>query len=319
MEKLGEAIGGYFELELGRSREYYPTAISLNTARNAFEYILRVRRYKKVYVPYYTCEVMLEPIEKLKVDYEFYYIDENLEPVIDYQNIKIDEGFLYTNYFGLKDKFIEDLVNKVSNLIIDNAQSFFSGPIDKIDTFYSPRKFFGVSDGAYLFCNKQLDFEIERDMSYNRMSHLLIRSDDTAEMGYPEFWNNDKSLNNQPIKKMSNLTKKILGSVDYELVKSKRIQNFKYLHKFLKDRNLLKIESSKTKVPLVYPYWTKDLTLKTKLLEHKIYCATYWPNVTAWCQEDCLEVQLSKGLIHLPIDQRYGKEEMNKIIKLINQ
>jgi hypothetical protein len=312
-----KAIGGYFELELGLSGEFYPQAIALNTARNAFEYVLRVRRYKKVYIPYFTCEVMLEPIKKLKVDYEFYHINQSLEPVFDYDKIKHNEGFLYTNYFGLKSKFVFDLGIKVFNLIIDNAQSFFTTPINNVDTFYSPRKFFGVSDGAYLFCNKQIDETVEQDTSYNRMSHLLIRADENAEAGYSEFNSNDDSLVNQPIKQMSNLTHKILSSINYEQVKAKRIQNFHYFHKFLKDRNLLNIELSNEEVPLVYPFRTKDIALKKRLLDSKIYCATYWPNVIAWCKEDSVEVQLAKELIHLPIDQRYSEVEMNKIIKLI--
>lgn len=312
-----KAIGGYFKLELNSFGEYYPNAISLNTARNAFEYLLKVRHYKKIYIPYYSCDVILEPIKKLKVDYEFYHINQNLEPVFDYNKITSDIGFLYTNYFGLKDNFIKDLVTNVSNLIIDNAQSFFSGPINNVDTFYSPRKFFGVSDGAYLFCNMQLNAALEQDISYNRMSHLLIRADINAEVGYPEFSKNDNSLNNQPIKQMSNLTHKLLNSINYELIKAKRVQNFQYLHRFLKDRNLLKIEKSNAQVPLVYPFWTKDSKLKKRLLEKKIFCATYWPNVLTWCEQDSIEVQLTNELIHLPIDQRYSEVEMNKIIKLI--
>ena len=50
-----EAIGGYFELELRKGKHYHENALRLNSARNAFEYILRVRNYKKIYIPYYTC------------------------------------------------------------------------------------------------------------------------------------------------------------------------------------------------------------------------------------------------------------------------
>jgi hypothetical protein len=312
-----KAIGGYFELELGTSGEYYPQAIALNTARNAFEYVLKVRRYKKVYIPYFTCEVMLEPLNKLKLEYEFYHISQSLEPVFDYAKIKSDEGFLYTNYFGLKNIFVFDLGRKISNLIIDNAQSFFAVPINNVDTFYSPRKFFGVSDGAYLFCNKQLDETLEQDASYNRMAHLLIRADENAEAGYSEFNSNDASLVNQPIRQMSNLTHKILSSINYDEVKTKRIQNFQYLHEFLKDTNLLNMELTNEEVPLVYSFLTKDIALKKRLIDNKIYCAAYWPNVIVWCKEGSVEAQLTKELIHLPIDQRYSEVEMNKIIKLI--
>lgn len=311
------AIGGYFELEFCEIGEYYPNAIALNSARNALEYILKARKYRKIYIPYYTCDVILEPLKKLKIDYDFYYIKENLEPDFDYSKLRSNEVFLYTNYFGIKDKFVCALRVLVKNLIIDNAQSFFSPPIDKTDTFYSPRKFFGVSDGAFLFCDSKLNDNFEQDLSFNRMSHLLIRADNNAEAGYFDFSKNDSSLNDESIKYMSNLTKKILNSIDYQSVKKSRIKNFEYLHSFLKDYNLLKIEISKKQVPMVYPFWTKDISLKKKLLEQKIYCATYWPNVVLWCHEDSIEVQLSKELIHLPIDQRYGIKEMERIIKII--
>ena len=96
-----DAIGGYFGLELRSGEHYHKNAIRLNTARNCFEYVLRARGYRKVYIPYYTCDVMLEPLKKLHVEYEFYPIDINLEPKND---IVLNEGeaFLYTNYYGLK-------------------------------------------------------------------------------------------------------------------------------------------------------------------------------------------------------------------------
>ena len=75
-------IGGYFGLELNNSEHYHNDALRLNTARNCFEYVLRARQYKKVYIPYYTCEVMLEPINKLGLQYEFYQINELLEPSV---------------------------------------------------------------------------------------------------------------------------------------------------------------------------------------------------------------------------------------------
>ena len=52
-DKIGgmEAIGGYPALELRQGEHYHTGALKLNTARNALEYILRVRGYDKVYIP----------------------------------------------------------------------------------------------------------------------------------------------------------------------------------------------------------------------------------------------------------------------------
>ena len=139
-------IGGYFELELRKGEEYHKDAIRLNSGRNAFEYILRARGYKKVYLPYYTCNVMLEPINRLSLEYEFYHIDEHLEPLFNYNKIGENEAFIFTNYFGLKGKIVQKLSKICTNLIIDDSQAFFENPIAGIDTFYSPIKFFGIPD-----------------------------------------------------------------------------------------------------------------------------------------------------------------------------
>lgn len=167
------AIGGYFGLELRHGEYYHKYAIRLNTARNCFEYVLRSRQYTKIYIPYYTCEVMLEPLNKLGVQYEFYSVNEKLEPIV-LPDFKENEAFLYTNYYGLKQDCVLKLAGRFGNrLIVDNAQAFYAKPIQGIDTFYSARKFFGVADGAYLYTDKLLEEEFPQDESFDRMSSFV--------------------------------------------------------------------------------------------------------------------------------------------------
>lgn len=310
-------IGGYFELELRKGEEYHKGAIRLNTGRNAFEYILRAKDYKKVYLPYFTCDVMLEPIQKLKLEYEFYHINEQMEPIFNFSRISKNETFVYTNYFGLKSLVVSQLSEICQNLIIDNSQAFFEKPIDGIDTFYSPRKFFGLPDGAYLFTNKKLNKELPSNGSTNRFSHLIKRIEGEAETGYEDFKMNDNSLIGQSINKMSSLTLALLCNIDYEYIKKKRIENFLYLHKQLSEYNELSLKLDVNSVPMIYPFLKKETGLKQKLIDNKIYIATYWPNVFKWCEENELEYSMAKQIVPIPLDQRYGLEEMKRIINLI--
>lgn len=316
---IKDAIGGYFSLELKDMQPFHKAenSLSLNTGRNCLEYLLEVNDFKLVYIPYFTCEVILEPFKKLSIAYQFYSIDENLEPIFDFDSLEENEAFLYTNYFGIKDNYVNKLSSYGINLIIDNAQSFFSQPVKGVDTFYSARKFVGVSDGAYLFTNKYLDRELKQDQSYNRMEYLLKRIDTSAEQGYNAFTENDRSLVGQPIKRMSKLTEFILKSVDYETVKLKRLSNFRFLHEILKNSNQLVFDLNENQVPMVYPYWAKDLTLRQRLLENKIYTATYWPNVKEWCNPKSLEYRLMDEVVYLPIDQRYNIDTMKEILKYV--
>lgn len=311
-----KAIGGYFELELKENVIYHEDAIALNTGRNALEYILEINRYKKIYLPYFTCEVLLQPIKKLNLEYEFYSVDAQLEPVFNFEKINEKICFLYTNYFGLKNDYVQELANKCNNLIIDNAQSFYSKPIQNISTFYSCRKFFGVPDGSYLYTNDIIERDLYKDQSYERFEHLLKRIDQNAENGYSSFLENDEKLDNQPLLHMSNLTRKIMQSIDYESIAKKRIENYLYLEKELKTANMLKLDFDGISVPMVYPFWGTQ-AIREKLLDNKIFTARYWPNVITWCEKDCLETELTNEVIHLPIDQRQTKIELDKIIKII--
>ena len=312
-----DAIGGYFELELRHGEHYHKDSIRLNTARNCFEYILLARKYRKVYIPYYTCEVMLQPLKRQQVEYEFYSIDWNLEPT---EIFKLQEGeaFLYTNYFGLKQDCVERLAELYGNrLIVDNAQAFFAPRVKGIDTFYSPRKFFGVPDGGYLYTDCKLDKEFLQDKSYNRMRHLLIRAEENAEAGYSMFREADASLCNSPIKYMSAITDRLLRNIDYFYTKDIRRNNFKFLHDRLSEKNQLKFNLGNDAVPLVYPYLQEDGDLKKFLISKRIFVATYWPNVLEWCSEQTVEYKITQKLAALPIDQRYIEKDMEALIQHI--
>ena len=312
-----EAIGGYFSLELLQREEYHKDAIRLNTGRNCLEYILRVRGYKKVYVPYYTCEAVMEPISKLGVPYEFYHIDIHFE-ISDRLTLKEGEALLYTNYFGLKQRYVERLAAKVGNrLIIDNTQAFYAKPLSGIDTFYTCRKFFGVPDGAYLYCDKELDEEIEQDFSFDRVAHLVKRIDLSAEDGFKDFRRVDDGLDNQPIRKMSKLTQRMMEGIDYEAAAKQRRENYMMLHEALGKENNIELPLEDDAVPMVYPYRVPVEGLREKLIENKIFVARYWPNVLEWAKPEDVDYLLAYQMQPLPIDQRYGEEEMERIIKLI--
>jgi hypothetical protein len=316
-----KSIGGFFELELRDGSEYYSKLLSVNTGRNALEYILKENNYKKVFIPYYTCDAILEPLEKLNIKYSFYNIDRRLE-VVGNINTNDGEALLYNNYFGIKNLYINMLCVKKMNIIIDNAQSFFSEPNENVDTFYSCRKFFGVSDGGYVSLKLRKNYveNLGCDLSSDRSMHLLRRIDIDAETAYRDYRINESLLKRKPILRMSKLTKSILRNVEYSYVKQRRNENFIFLHKALNSLNELEcIEIENISAPMVYPFLTSKKGLKEELIRNKIFVATYWPNVKEWCEEGSVERMLYDNLLALPIDQRYSEEDMAYIIKMIKE
>lgn len=314
---MGKPIGGYFELEIRDGEHFHPDALKLSTARNCLEYLLLSKGYKKIYLPYYTCEVLLEPINRLGLTYEFYSIDEYLDPIID-KDLNADEALLYTNYFGIKQKTVIKLARKYSNLIVDNAQAFFAKPIDGVDTFYSVRKFFGVPDGAYLYTNIFLDKEFETMQHNDHINHLIGRLVDKPESYYLDFVSSENCFANIGIHKMSVLSEKILKGLDYLHIQEKRRFNFKLLHRFLGSFNLLKFDDiDPLDVPMVYPFFFNKTDLSQLFLTNRVFVPKYWSCVLGWTNEQSFEFQLSENLYPIPIDQRYDKEQMEYVLDLL--
>ena len=311
-------IGGYFELELNRGSSYHSMASQLNFARNCLFLIVSQRKYDRVYVPYYTCDIVITAIEKARSKVSFYEIDECLNPVTQV-SLKRNEGYLYTNYFGLKTDTVIQLSSIYGNqLIIDNAQAFFALPLENIDTFYSARKYFGTTDGAYLYSSVALLKTIGRDYSYDRMAHLLKRIDLSAEDGYNDFKKSEEKARVIEPRVISKLSERILDGIDYNNVKTRRIENYNYLDTVLNDYLPHGISLDNASVPMVYPYYCKKEGIREWLIANKIYVATYWDNVLKQRGPGTVEFELTKKLIPLPIDQRYDTKDMEYIISIIN-
>lgn len=306
-------IGGYFELELPTHQEFHSNAIALNSGRFCLEYILKCRKYSKVYVPYFTCDSAVEPIIKLGIPYEFYQIDKGYH-IIDDIVLSENEAVIYTNYWGLQGEYCIQLAKEYGRqLIVDYTQAFFAKPISGIDTFYSCRKFFGVPDGGYLYTDVQADFDIEQDVSYSRMDSLIKRIDLSPEQGYDDFRRCSEEFHALPIRYMSNFTKRMMAAIDYHVVAKKRRTNYEILRQSLGGKAL-----SEDDVPMIFPYEVNDgQSLRKHLINNKIFVAKYWPNVDSWAGNDALETWMANNILPLPIDQRYGEEDMKRVINII--
>lgn len=317
-----KAIGGYFELADREKGGNYPVdGVRLNTSRNALEYILRsLPDCKHVYLPLYTCEAVVQPFKRLpNLRYSFYHINEKFE-IAD--EIQLQEGdyLIANNFFGVKDAYIAELANKYGNrLIVDNAQALFAPVIPGIKAIYSARKFVGVADGGFAVGTSMTEpFSYPVDNASDHDSHLLIRKEQGAEAGFKDYQQNECKLNNHPICRMAPQTEEILTHIDYEKVIAKRRSNFEYLHQALGIRNQLVLPEFGTfACPMVYPFIGGDADLRNKLTNNKIFVARYWPNVLEWCEENDIEYKFAKYILPLPCDQRYGKEDMKRIINII--
>lgn len=307
-------IGGYFQFENLIKNEYHKDLVSLNTGRNALIYVLKAKNIKKVFIPKYICDSVINVLKRENIEFKYFNINSNFLPIFS-KTLEKNEAILIVNYFGqLKNEKIKELKIKYKNIVIDNTQAFFQKPVQNVDTIYSCRKFFGIPDGAYASTDKKLNIELESDLSKDRFKHLLGRYEGEASDHYKEFKTNDKSFIDEPMKYMSKLTSNILGAIDYEKIAEIRNKNFKYLHSFLKESNKLNIKIPE--VAFSYPlYLENGEEIRERLLKYKIYVPTLWPNVLEENKKGTIEYKYSKNILPIPCDQRYTAEDKRYIIK----
>lgn len=309
-------IGGYIELDKYRLPMLHGDAIKLNCGRNALAYLIESKNITKLYIPKFNCDCITDLCKRMNVDYDTYSIDKNFKPIFN-SKLNKDEYLYLINYYGqVSNEEIKVYKDKYKNLIVDNAQAYFQMPIEGIDTLYTCRKFFGVSDGAILYTDLLLNRELEVDESFNRMRFVLGRFERNASDFYLESSKNNDLFDVEPVKYMSKLTDNLLHGIDYDYVGQKRTTNFEYLNKVFKDINQLQLCTPRG--AFMYPLLISNgAEIRKQLQQKKIYIPVLWPNVLNECSEDSIEYNYAKNILPLPCDQRYSEEEMEYMSKLI--
>lgn len=307
-------IGGYLELDHYKLPMLHEEGIALNSGRNALAYLIKARKIKKIKLPFFICASVVDVCSREGTFFDFYHIGEDFRPD---KNIRLnrDEWLYIVNYYGqLDEEIIRGYVEEYQNVIIDYAHSYFERPLDGVDSIYCSRKYFGIPDGAILYTDCDLNESIPLDESYERMRYLLGRFERSASEFYKDYSDNNKLFIDEPIKRMSLLTKNLLHAIDYTLVKNKRLNNFKYLHNQLKEINRLELSCG----TFMYPLWIeKGAEIRSYLQTQKIYIPTLWPSVFKYASSEDIEFQMARDILPLPIDQRYEQEDMKYMLDII--
>jgi hypothetical protein len=314
-------IGGYFELELAKGDQaYHDSPLAFKSGRSSLQFLLETLRPSLVYVPFYTCDGLLEPFLNTKVPYVFYEIDELLEPK-NLPVIKENEFFLYINYFDLKRKTVGKLSEHYKqHFIADCTLAYFAKGNGRSWFFNSCRKFFGVPDGSFLYAPATMPMhpEVHQNEEYT-VDHLLKRFNGQTSEGYTSFVQNEQ-LCGGPVGRMSKLTEHLLSQVDHASVSEKRRSNYQFLHGLLADINKLDLAADKDSVPMLYPLLLDHAIDKKHLYKKNIFAPTYWTDVLRRTGDGfAFERYLTENLLPLPIDHRYGQEHMVCMVNTLKQ
>lgn len=314
---IKEFIGGFFELELKDGGSiYHPDAIPLSNGRACLSLIIQKQRPAKLYVPYYSCDALYEPI-KDACEYDYYSIDENFE-IVNLPHLGDNEYLIYINYFGLKNGYVEKLKTDLGkSLIIDETHNFFGSGHQGFWSFTSARKYFGVPDGAYLYSPYQIEEEFVRNTKIS-LQHLANRLLGNQKLAYEQFLAYEKSLGSQ-INKISIISERLLSNIDYTNVRVTRRKNFEYYRKTLSDINLLTLDEP-TLDPFCYPLLVDREPNRSLLFADNIFIPTFWPDVLLRGHKEYgREAKITKNLLPLPVDHRYSPDDLERVSAKIKE
>ncbi len=315
-----QPIGGYFELELSKGgHRFHDTPYTMKSGRSALQHILLQTKPALVYVPFYTCNALLEPFEQTNTPYRFYELNDELEPARDI-DLKEGELLVYVNYLDLKRDKVAMLSEKYKDkLIVDCTQAFFLKGNGVSWFFNSCRKFFGVPDGSYVYVPAGATLPLIATQNDDYIyDHLIMRFNGATSAGYDLFIKNE-ALAGEGVLAMSRLSEYLLSRVDYTEVAQARKRNFDYLHSCFRNVNNFRCTATDG-VPMSYPLLLQQPIDKRVLSGQNIFIPTFWTDVLNRNMEGyAIEKELTTHLLPLPVDHRYGVHDMDVMCNAVKR
>lgn len=318
-------IGSFLELDIENTGEYFPVndnVARLNSARAGIYHALRLLKTGSIYMPFYQCPTVNDFLTKKDINILKYFLNDSFEPQIE--DVTTDSAVLVVNYFGiLSTAFFRGISEKYQNVIIDNGPAFYNPPIEGCYNVYSARKFFGVADGCYVVgpaANNGAG-NYQEDSSSATSLFLFKRHEFGCSASYKERMENEERIDNSDILRMSPLTKSLLGGINYQRIRDIRRRNFEYAHNQYKEMNLLDVSQhyDDSCVPMFYPLVIEEVAMVEELTKRKIFTGRRWNSVLREVEGGSFEGWLSRFMIPLPVDQRYGVEVLDYVFENVLQ
>lgn len=317
-------VGGFIEMQFPKGREYYKddkNIARLNSGRMGIWHAFRVTGCKRIWIPIYLCDSVRRTFEKKGIPICFYHQDANFNPIdIEANN---EDAVLLVNYFGIMScRRMTELSKLFKYPIIDCSHAFFCKPIEGALTVYSCRKFVGSSDGSYVIGKNAHKFVDEYPQSYSSCtSDFLLKR---IEYGWESQTSearilNECRINREDCMKMSKLTCTLMDAEDYEYNKGKRKENFAYAHSLFNSINKINPYTymDKDTIPMMYPLLIEDDNILPKLQKHGYYQWHLWSYICEEQPKNCFEYWISRFIIPIVIDQRYGLKDLDDIAMII--
>jgi hypothetical protein len=295
---------------------------------------------REAWLPRYCCESVLLPFKALGFHLNYYSMGADLRTPAGLPRHLSGETFLFIHYFGKKNTAIIDWLNDIRNpcsffVIEDCVQASLSNNVGNFGNYSitSFRKFLPQPDGALLYSDFPIEFKPEEPneafISGKLVAKILIESDANEEL-FLELISKTEDLIDYKInpRSISWLSRFLFDRTDLEKIGNIRRGNWDYLTGLLKDQGLsanllvpIFDSMEEGEVPLGLPVrimsGSRD-SLRKFLFSCNIFCPIHWQLPEAELGGECEpEINLSRSILTLPVDQRLGQPELVYMVSRI--
>ena len=316
------------------------------SGRTSIDYIIKdiLVEYdiNRAFLPSYCCDCMIEPFFGNGIEVDFYDIFVGEDGGLIYNSKQIDdlEGknaiLLAMDYFGFNRNLVNNIFESVSDDVIkieDKTHSFFSQKKKNkaMYDFASIRKwtkFNGLS-----VCNKiegefniRLNDKCWKGVGLRQEAAILkseyIKGNNKNKNTFLELFNTaEKMLDiDYCLYQASCEDIRIYNALDGDLIKRKRRENASILIEELKDMTSIDLiyknlnaEDCPLFVPIIVKGNMRD-KLRKHLIEKDIYCPVHWPLSKYHRFSNTRAIDLYSCELSLICDQRYSKDDMERIV-----
>lgn len=318
------------------------------SGRTALEYIVRdiksTNAAQKVLLPSYCCHTMIEPFQRHGFSIRFYDVFYSAEQgclCAELPPCQDDEVLFYMSYFGFSQIAglrLVDVRGKYQTIIDDRTHSWLH--TESLDaqadySFTSFRKwgaFSGVAEACKYgggFCTQAEEncnhrYTSMRDTAFGMKAKYMERGGNKA--AFLQLFRDAETMLEEDYKgyRPSYHAVDTLFSTDWDAVRRHRRENAKILLDGLsgiREVILPFAELSNMDAPLFVPVFLQNGrdVLRKYLIEHEVYCPVHWPKSPLHDPISERASVLYSTELSLICDQRYGREEMERIVSLITR
>ena len=324
-------------------------AVFTASGRSAHSLIIESADIKnrRALLPAYTCQHIVEPFAWTGWEVGYYGIHNDLTIELDSLKLGIEKApgcIIVQSYYGFHTTKQANPLFKQAQaagiiIIEDITHSFLSGwspSYKKADyQFCSLRKWTGLTDGGYalsLYKNKLKKPLAKMESFVSHRSNAQVMKRKYITEGDPKYKEEFLKLFKQAedlldgdiaVYSMSEAAKTAFSHIDFDYIKNKRQENYNYLQRNIASDYVKPLfgELADETCPIMFPVYIERgrSELRQRLIDNRIYCPIHWPAPIQLTPEAKANSRaIYNNIMSLPCDQRYGIEDMQRLVDIVN-